>query len=111
MRPFGPVVEKIVSENAFLTEEPIDIIQTGRFNHVPLIMGFVSKEGMLFEIIKHLQKKSTKTSLEDEIFYNLNIPQGSEKSKKIAALIKEKYFDNKDPSDSDMDKMFTVLPN
>ncbi|XP_044265021.1 esterase B1-like [Tribolium madens] len=108
IRPYGPVVEKNVTDSSFLTEEPIDIIKSGRFNHVPLITGYTSREGMLFELIKLGQKEASDLNLENEIYYDLNLERGSEKSQKIAASIKEKYFDNKEPTENDLDKVWKL---
>ena len=42
---FSPVVEpRIVGVERFLTAQPIDIIKTGNFYHVPLIIGATKDE-------------------------------------------------------------------
>lgn len=37
------------SDTAFLTKSPIDIITSGEYSPVPLMMGFTNCEGMLYE--------------------------------------------------------------
>ncbi|CAG7829147.1 unnamed protein product [Allacma fusca] len=45
--PFGPVIESTTTEQAFLTEHPWVLFESGRFNKVPLISGFTQDEGIL----------------------------------------------------------------
>ncbi|KAF7281955.1 hypothetical protein GWI33_003977 [Rhynchophorus ferrugineus] len=45
-RPFSAVIE-VPNPEAFLSENPADIIKKGTYNHVPIIMGYTDKEGML----------------------------------------------------------------
>ncbi|KAL3278477.1 hypothetical protein HHI36_013796 [Cryptolaemus montrouzieri] len=45
---FAPVVENPCAPDAFLTENPIDLIVSGKYNHVPMIFGFNSDEGAIF---------------------------------------------------------------
>lgn len=37
------------SDTAFLTKSPIDLITSGEYNRVPIMMGFTNCEGMLYE--------------------------------------------------------------
>jgi carboxylesterase type B len=54
---FVPSIEKILPSNnntnseydqPFLTEHPLKILKEGRFNRVPLMLGFNAHEAMLF---------------------------------------------------------------
>jgi hypothetical protein len=42
---FGPVVEE--GAGAFLTANPFYVIQSGKYNHVPWMMGVVTDEGIV----------------------------------------------------------------
>ena len=42
---FAPTKEE-GNEEIFLPDSPLNIITDGKFNHVPLIMGYVSEEGL-----------------------------------------------------------------
>ncbi|EFA06759.1 esterase B1 [Tribolium castaneum] len=93
VQKFGPVVEKYVTDSAFLTEEPLEIMKSGKFNHVPLIIGTTSREGMLAEAVRKLLRKDVVgSSLEDEIHYRLKVEKGSEESRQIATKIKKFYY-------------------
>ncbi|XP_023936436.2 juvenile hormone esterase [Bicyclus anynana] len=49
---FVPTIEKDFGNNdAFLTESPYKILKEGRFNHVPVIKGFCSREGYLTHVL------------------------------------------------------------
>lgn len=45
---FGPVVEK-PNSTAFLTRDPTDMILNREFSKVPILAGYTSHEGLLFE--------------------------------------------------------------
>ncbi|XP_076267509.1 esterase E4-like isoform X1 [Rhynchophorus ferrugineus] len=48
-RPFSAVIE-VPNPEAFLSENPVDIIKKGTYNHVPIIFGYNDKEGLLIEL-------------------------------------------------------------
>lgn len=47
---YGPIVEKVKDEKAFMTEEPYEILSSGNYDHVPMISGINSADGVLFAI-------------------------------------------------------------
>ena len=51
----------------FLTEHPVDILKEGRFNNVPVLMGFNAHEAMLF-IRRKLKSSLTKFQLFEDKF-------------------------------------------
>lgn len=47
---FVPIVEKVLpGVEAFLNEEPMNLLISGQYNHAPTITGFVDNEGGLFK--------------------------------------------------------------
>ncbi|XP_072397494.1 juvenile hormone esterase-like isoform X2 [Diabrotica undecimpunctata] len=54
-----PVVEK-PNPTAFITEKPIDIIHSGNYNDVPVIIGYNDAEGLLLEFLESLGMKEAK---------------------------------------------------
>lgn len=46
MIPFKPVIEPEL-EGAFLTEDPIDTIKSGKAAKIPFMTGFTSEDGAL----------------------------------------------------------------
>ncbi|XP_039485470.1 esterase 6 [Drosophila santomea] len=43
--PFGPVVEPLDAPEAFLTQEPSDVIKSGKFGQVPWAVTYVTEDG------------------------------------------------------------------
>ncbi|KAF2892582.1 hypothetical protein ILUMI_13585 [Ignelater luminosus] len=110
IRPFGPVVEASTKEPTFLSEEPIDLISSGRFNQVPLMIGYTSREGMLSEIITKNRYGEVRliTDFERAVPYMLNMPKGSEMSKKVAERIKRYFYGDSEPSLDNIDQYYLL---
>ncbi|XP_064211368.1 uncharacterized protein LOC655784 [Tribolium castaneum] len=109
IRPFGPVVEKYATESAFLTQEPLQIIKSGTFNKVPLIIGNNSREGILAEVARKVFGENViGTSFEDEIYFYLKLERGSGESKQIAQKIKDFYFNGEDRSEHNNEKFYLL---
>ena len=47
--PFKPIVDKDLVDDPVLPDEPIDLIKSGKFNKVPLIIGTNRNEGLLIK--------------------------------------------------------------
>lgn len=92
IRPLTPVIE-YPSEDAFLTEDPLEIMKSGRQHQIPMIIGYNSMEGLFFEIIRNMNSNSTKYSdLEANIPYQLKISRGTPTSKELTDIMKQFYF-------------------
>lgn len=93
-----------------MSEEPIDIIISGKFNHVPLMIGFTSREGMLSEIITKNRYGEVRLvkDFERAVPYMLNMPKGSEMSKKVAERIKHYFYGDTEPSMENIDQYYLV---
>jgi carboxylesterase type B len=90
---FGPVVEVPSSEPSFLAEQPIVILKKGTFNKVPMIIGYNSQEGFLYQLLMNLKKAAREhKDLERDIPLDLNLQKGSDKSIEVAKKIKQFYF-------------------
>ncbi|KAF5298222.1 hypothetical protein FQA39_LY02646 [Lamprigera yunnana] len=98
MRPFGVVVERYENEDTFLSREPMDIIKSGQYHDVPLMIGFTSREGY-FARIKYNTVEVD--DFEKEIMFNYKTVKGSELSLKIARKIKEFFYGDEDITSSD----------
>lgn len=94
LRPFSPVIENPnVKGDVFLAEHPNKIMSIGNYNHVPLIMGYTSEEGMFFAATKKMLNADGKfTNFENVVPHHLNLELGSTKSKEIAERIKDFYY-------------------
>jgi carboxylesterase type B len=89
--PFAPVIEK-PSPGAFITEEPLKIIKSGSYNKIPIVFGYTTREGMLFEIWIKPRKPTMPKDFETLIPFMLEVERGSDSSKNIANKIKQFYY-------------------
>ncbi|KAK9875460.1 hypothetical protein WA026_007854 [Henosepilachna vigintioctopunctata] len=71
-RYFGPIIEK-PSEDAFLSEDPSKIIESGNYNKVPMIIGATSNEGIFYDMFKKLRKINLPFDCNMEVPFELNI--------------------------------------
>lgn len=86
------------SEDAFLTERPIDVINSGNYNQVPLIMGYCHNEGMAFETI--VPARSKNFFFEDLLLsvpLLMNIQRESRQSYTIANKLQKFYYGGEKP--------------
>ncbi|KAK5647704.1 hypothetical protein RI129_002596 [Pyrocoelia pectoralis] len=113
-RPFCPVVESAASNMSFLAEDPLKILASGNYNHVPVITGYTSREGIfanffnkiLFECPNH--GEPIVTDFEDEIPNTFNVTRGSTLSKEIARKIKAYYFGNEESSEANRNQFYLL---
>lgn len=53
---FVPTIETVQDKNAFIVEEPLESLMSGRFNKVPIIVGVNEEEGILSSSSNHISK-------------------------------------------------------
>ncbi|RZC36374.1 COesterase and/or Abhydrolase 3 domain containing protein, partial [Asbolus verrucosus] len=90
-RPFAPTIEK-PSKEAFLTQEPIEIINSGNYNKVPTIFGYNTREGILLEMMIRPRMPQMPQNFEKLIPFFLEIESGSKMSQEVANKIKQFYY-------------------
>lgn len=91
-RTFGPCIET-PNPTAFITKKPIDIITSGQYNKVPMMIGFNSNEGLVFfmsEIVKN-KKLSREIVYERFIPPQMNLPLESPLRKEITDKLRKVY--------------------
>ncbi|KAF5273125.1 hypothetical protein FQA39_LY07615 [Lamprigera yunnana] len=110
IRGFGLVVEKVQSESAFLTQDPKDLILSGNYNHVPIIIGYNSREGLIAEVASQNVKKNGHTvkDFEDFIPYDLRIQTNSIQSKSIANKVKNFYYGSFESTEDKKNQYFML---
>lgn len=109
-RARGPVIEDPNSEQVFLSEDPVELLRSGKYTKVPLMIGYTTREGILGEITmkeKYGEFRVT-TNFEEAIPYFLNLPKGSGIQKKIAQRIKKFYYGKETPSLKNVDRYYIV---
>lgn len=90
----SPVVEKQKFPAPFLSDEPINIIRSGCYSKVPMIIGYAAREGIYWDL-QNLQitgKHKIITDFTKVIPNNVNCDKNSLLSKTIATKIKDFYF-------------------
>ncbi|KAJ8944695.1 hypothetical protein NQ314_009402 [Rhamnusium bicolor] len=86
----GLIIEK-PSDSAFLTISPLEIIKSGKYNNIPMIMGYNSMEGLVPQIFS--AKWKTKGEF---VPHFLNLTKGSTAFSLLAEKVVTHYFGNKD---------------
>ncbi|RZC31955.1 uncharacterized protein BDFB_007202 [Asbolus verrucosus] len=109
-RPFGLVIEEKSNGSAFITEEPMNIMLSGKFNHVPLMTGYTTAEGMCFELFKNPNCPNRPT-FEDIIPWFFGYQLGSAESKAVAEKIKKFYYGSEEPSSANIGKKYDSFHN
>ncbi|CAG9854604.1 unnamed protein product [Phyllotreta striolata] len=109
IRPFGPVVE-YPHEGALITEPPEVLMKTGNFNHIPIILGYTSKEGLMFEMLRKTRSDvSLPTNLERDIPFSLNVQKGSQEATDFAKELKNFYYKDKDITEEHIDNYYVLF--
>lgn len=97
-RYLSPTVETSTSEERFLPDSPINILKSGNYNKVPVIIGATSNEGLLMNIITmHLKDDIEPANDAEYAPYWLNVSH--EKAVQVGKRIKDHYYTGKIPSD------------
>ncbi|KAG5864740.1 hypothetical protein JTB14_003391 [Gonioctena quinquepunctata] len=96
LRIVGPVIEN-PNPTAFITKPLLEIICSGEYNKVPIIIGYTSNEGLLFAAQKEIAKKNNikiddKPNMEDFIFPEMKVEKGCTASQQICKKIADFYF-------------------
>ncbi|KRT84319.1 esterase, partial [Oryctes borbonicus] len=104
-RHFYPVLEKTSPFTpAVIGENPVDVIKSGNYNRMPMMIGYTSNEGLFFEykINKILKSNATNSLLvrnfEHLVPHDLNISIGTALSQYIGNEIKSFYFNGDEPT-------------
>jgi len=93
---FAPVAEKDIVEPAVVTEEPLAILRSGRWNNVPYIIGSNSHES-LFVVRETIIDPNILTKFEENPHYLIpttwNVSRDSPEADDIAQTLQNVYFD------------------
>nr|CAH60168.1 putative esterase [Tribolium freemani] len=98
---YAPVVD-----GEFLTDEPIAIIKSGNYNHVPMIFGYTTREGMIIEMMRKNETPGMPNDFE-EFVHPTVAKRGSITSKNIAKKIKDFYYEGPN-SENDLDNFYLI---
>ncbi|KAI4468859.1 carboxylesterase [Holotrichia oblita] len=96
-RLIGPVVEKSASNDSpFLTKRPLEIIQAGSYNKIPMMFGYTSDEGLFFEMVGIRFENESDVDFETFVPNFFKSAKGSDLSKSIAEKIRAFYLSDTD---------------
>ncbi|KAK9875483.1 hypothetical protein WA026_007874 [Henosepilachna vigintioctopunctata] len=110
IRPFGFVIENVNQKgDKFLTKEPLDLIRSGEYNKVPVLMGYNSREGMCFLVTYKSYSEEMLTDMELNVPFHLGMEKGSVSSREVAEKIFRFYFGDQDPVLADVDNFYKLL--
>lgn len=96
---------------AFITDHPLDIMASGKYNKVPIIIGYTSREGMLLEVLGKINDKKLEYRLKDfekAIPLHYNLTKGTPISKTVAKKIEDFYYGKSQSLEEDVDKFYIV---
>lgn len=95
-------------EEPFLVEHPMRILERSQYIHVPLMMGYCSREGMLVHGGGTKPFKKIIPDIENLVPNYFGLQKRSSLSKKIAQKIMQYYFGDQDPEQTDVDFTYQV---
>jgi carboxylesterase type B len=102
------VLENPSREEPFLVQDPLDIIHSGNFEYVPLMIGCTTGETVPFITYRD---DETEHNYEKIISWNFGYPRGSEENKSAVKAIKKFYFGHEEPSEIDFGRKCQVRLN
>lgn len=107
---FRPCIEKqTINSKPFLTMSPQEVLESGRYNKVSMIIGYNDKEGILY--VKHFNKqlyKKLNDNFSDMLPDNLYFSNSSEKAK-VASEVRTFYFGNRTINEESVDSMIDFI--
>ncbi|CAG2065630.1 unnamed protein product, partial [Timema podura] len=101
--PFVPTAELSVSSSGevFLPDEPINLMRTGQFLRVPVIMGSGSNEAKMSAQSMNKSAsnwRNANKNFENNVPLDLGLARGSDQSLEVEELIKQFYYNGEDIS-------------
>ncbi|KAK9746435.1 Carboxylesterase family [Popillia japonica] len=108
-RLIGPIVEKSASNDSpFLTKQPVEILQEGSYNKIPLMFGYTSDEGLFFQMIGMRFEKESDVDFETFVPNFFKAAKGSDLSKSISEKIKAFYMRDTSENLTDTEKILKL---
>lgn len=98
------------SPDAILTEHPNKIMHSQGGHKIPIIIGYNSHEGMLFELVrKTIPGVTLPQNLEHDIPYELGLEKGTKRAQEVSDRLKKAYFnDTEHLNEDDIDQVYRV---
>ncbi|GJQ65576.1 hypothetical protein Trydic_g7674 [Trypoxylus dichotomus] len=96
----APIVERTSDSESFISDNPLDIIKSGNYNHVPFIIGVNDAEGLLLQLVSRLTTGESVliTDFTAYIPPDLKIESGSKEEELLIHKIKFFYYGEEEPN-------------
>lgn len=109
---FGPTAEAYVSDQCFFIRNPKELVKKAWSVNVPLIIGGVADEGLLFyrlldEMKKYVQCQGAQ-GFESFVPISLALPFGSAESLSLAKRIMDYYYSEEEPNEENFVKTLQI---
>ncbi|XP_045479791.1 juvenile hormone esterase-like [Harmonia axyridis] len=97
-RMFCPMIESKTNKNPFLNEEPVELLKTGRYYHVPTMIGYTNMESILFMDFDEECPLNVKCFEEDTLTpVWFGFEKGSREFQDVAKKIRKFYYGDSKP--------------
>ncbi|XP_067007368.2 esterase FE4 [Anabrus simplex] len=105
-----PTVEPVIDgETAFITEDPVTLLDEGKFHHVPYLTGVTSEEGILFVTERIFQYNRTLEEVDEDFSKTfkpeLRICREEPCGDEMIAKIRSFYFGDKPLSNDTLEEL------
>lgn len=109
---FGPTAEAYISDQCFFIRNPKELVKEAWSVNVPMIIGGVADEGLLFyrhldQMKKHIQCQGAQ-GFEPFVPRTLVLPFGSAESLSVAKRIMDYYYSEEDPNEENFIKTLQI---
>ncbi|XP_049950219.1 juvenile hormone esterase-like [Schistocerca serialis cubense] len=102
--PFGASIEPPGVPDSVLTQDPFEVLRSGKFKPVPLLLGITSREGLIFmQALSRDKAAWRELNLSFQKALPTSIPIKKEERVTVARDIKRFYFDNQPIEESTID--------
>lgn len=108
---YGLVIERPFEQQGevpFMCEDPLDIILSGNFSKVPLIMGYTDLEGSVVDSYRPERSLDMVDDPESNLSRFLGYKRGTQESRIVAQKVQEFYFGNNKRDQSVQDQIYSV---
>lgn len=103
------MIEKPAKETSLISSDPAEVLASGNYHKVPVLIGYCKDEGIFSEaILKRVKKEAVHDDFEDLIHYRFEAKKGSELSRTMAGKIKKFYYPERESAIDQIQAFYDV---